>query len=555
MRIKWAGLLIVLIGMTGCRSADQHQGSMDTPSGNADTSLQKDFVQQTLNKYVRVSLKSDLSVLTEKERQMIPLMMEAAKIMDSLFWRQAYGDPAVLVDTLKDPRLVGLAQINYGPWDRLDGNKPFIAGAGDKPAGAGFYPQDMTKEEFEKGNFEDKNGLYSLVRRDAMGNLTTVPYHEEYKEELGRAAEWLRQAASLADDPGLKKYLSLRASALVSDQYQASDLAWMDMKNNTLDLVIGPIETYEDQLYGYRAAYEAYVLVKDQEWSKRLAKYAGLMPALQKGIPVDEKYKREKPGTASDLYAYDIIYYAGDCNAGSKTIAINLPNDEEVQLKKGTRRLQLKNAINAKFDKILKPISDRMIASEQRKYISQDAFFSNTMFHEVAHGLGIKNTINGKGTVREALKEHYSAIEEGKADMLGLYMIQQLHRQGEITGDLKEYIVTFMASIFRSVRFGAASAHGKANLLRFNFFSEMGAIQRKGDGTYQVNFENFDRASESLIQRILQIQGDGDYEALVRLMEEKCILAEPLKTDLDNLTKANIPVDIVLDQGADVLGL
>jgi len=329
----------------------------------------------------------------------------------------------------------------------------------------------------------------------------------------------------------------------------------MDMKTNTLDIVIGPIETYEDQLFGNKAAHEAYVLIKDQEWSARLAKFSAYLPELQKGLPVGDKYKKETPGTDSDLNAYDVVYYAGDCNAGSKTIAINLPNDEEVQLQKGTRRLQLKNAMKAKFDKIMVPLSEVLIDSSQRNHVTFDAFFANTMFHEVAHGLGIKNTINGKGTVRTALKELSSALEEGKADILGLYMIQQLNAKGELTDDFKDNMVTFMAGIFRSVRFGASSAHGKANMVRFNFFKEKEAFTRNEDGTYKVNFDKLQVAMEELSNLILTLQGNGDYEGVANLVAEKGMISPELQSDLDRLGNANIPVDVIFEQGKEVLGL
>jgi len=286
-----------------------------------------------------------------------------------------------------------------------------------------------------------------------------------------------------------------------------------------------------------------------------LEHFIAYLPELQKGLPVDEAYKKETPGTDSDLNAYDVVYYAGDCNSGAKTIAINLPNDEEVQLQKGTRRLQLKNAMKAKFDKIMMPIADVLIDSSQRHHLTFDAFFANTMFHEVAHGLGIKNTINGKETVRTALKEHASALEEGKADILGLYMIQQLHAKGELTNDFKDNMVTFMAGIFRSVRFGAADAHGIANMIRFNFFEEKGAFTRNEDGTYKVNFDKMQTAMEKLSNLILTLQGNGDYEGVAKLVAEKGVISPELQADLDRLGDANIPVDVVFEQGTDVLGL
>ena len=375
---------------------------------------------------------------------------------------------SAFLEEYSDADIAKFADINYGPWDRLNGDAAFLKGYDSKPEGAEFYPHDMTKEEFQQQDFADKDGLYSLVKRNEDGNLYTVPYSEAYKAELTQASALLRQAAELADNEEFANYLTLRADALLSNDYYASDMAWMDMKMNPVELVIGPIESYEDQLFGYRAAFESYVLLKDMAWSERLAKFAQFLPELQKGLPVPAEYKAEMPGSDADLNAYDVIYYAGHSNAGSKTIAINLPNDERVQLAKGTRRLQLKNAMRAKFDQILLPIADELISPEQRDHITFDAFFANTMFHEVAHGLGIKNTLDGSSTVRAALKEHASALEEGKADILGLYMVQSLLEKGEITeGVLEDYYVTFMAGIFRSVRFGASSAHGKANMIRF----------------------------------------------------------------------------------------
>ena len=297
-----------------------------------------------------------------------------------------------------------------------------------------FYPADLDKTQFEATATDDMKSLYTNVVRDEAGNLQAQAYHQVYAEPLQQAAELLKQAAAMAEDEGFKNYLNLRAEALVTDEFKASDLAWMDMKNNAIELVIGPIETYEDQLFGYKAAYEAYVLIKDMAWSEKLAKFAAFLPQLQAELPVDDAFKQETPGTDSDLNAYDAIYYAGHSNAGSKTIAINLPNDESVQLEKGTRRLQLKNVMQAKFEKILVPIANEVVAPEQRKHITFNAFFANTMFHEVAHGLGVKNTINGQGTVRTALKELASPIEEGKADILGLYMVEKLHKMGGIGG-------------------------------------------------------------------------------------------------------------------------
>ena len=508
--------------------------------------------------YAEFPLVAELSHLSDRQRQMLVLLIEASQIMDDLFWRQAYGDDyQEWLKTIGVSDARRFAELNYGPWDRLDDETPFIPDAGEKPLGARFYPADMSKDEFEAAEFPGKAGLYSFVRRNEAGELIVVPFHVEYREELLQAGDLLRRAAVLAEHQGFANYLRLRADALTTDDFQQSDLAWMDVKTNPIELVIGPIETYEDRLFGYRAAYESYVLIKDQEWSERLAKFAAFLPELQSGLPVNEAYKSETPGTDSDLNAYDVIYYAGHSNAGSKTIVINLPNDEEVQLQKGTRRLQLKNAMQAKFEKILEPIAGVLIDAAQREHVTFDAFFANIMFHEVAHGLGIKNTIDGSSTVRAALLDVASSMEEGKADILGLYMITRLNESGELgAADLMDNYVTFMAGIIRSVRFGASSAHGKANMVRFNFFQEQGAFVRDTEsGTYSVDFNRMQQAMSALSNLLLTLQGDGDYEGARRLTEEKGVIGDQLQADLDRLTRANIPVDIVFSQGVSELGL
>ena len=549
-----AALALVLSSVMACSADDP---ASDSVAG--DDSASTDIAMR-LAKYTPVRLTTDLSVLSDSERQMLPLLIEAGQEMDAIFWQQAYGNREQLMSSIEDPETRRFVEINYGPWDRLDDNAPFVPGVGPKPPGANFYPADITKEEFEQATSgggpraDSLRSLYTLVRRDSSGALTPVPYHVAFAGHVERAAAKLREAAALAADPGLRRYLELRARALETDEFQESDLAWMDMKNNTIEVVIGPIETYEDQLFGYKAANETFVLVKDQEWSARLSRYAEMLPALQRGLPVPAAYKRESPGTNSDLNAYDAVYYAGDANAGSKTIAINLPNDEEVQLRKGTRRLQLKNAMRAKFDAILVPIANELIAPDQRRNVTFDAFFSNTMFHEVAHGLGVKNTINNSGTVREALKERASALEEGKADVLGLYMVSTLHDQGELgDADLMDNYVTFLASIFRSARFGASSAHGRANMARFNFFEERGAFSRDSSGTYRVDMAKMREAMNALSEHILRLQGDGDYAGASAFMEEQGQIGPELQRSLDRLATAGIPVDIVFEQGMSVL--
>ena len=512
--------------------------------------------EEVLARFTTVKLVADTASLTRNERRMLPLLVDAAREMHDVFWIQVIGPRDSVLSAIADPAARRLAEVMVGPWNRLEEHAPFVPGVGPKPPGANFYPRGMTKAEFERevqaggARADSLKSWYTMIRRDASGRLTAIPYSKFFSAPHQRAAAKIRQAAALAEDPGLRRYLTLLATALVTDQYRPSDMAWMDMKRNRLDIVLGPIESYEDELFGYKTAAEGFVLIKDLAWSQRLAKYAAMLPALQRGIPVPEAYKRERPGAGADLNAYDVVYVSGQANAGVKTIAINLPNDEVVQLQKGARRLQLKNAVRAKFDRILLPIARELIAPDQLPRVTFDAFFENVMFHEVAHGLGIKNTIDGKGTVREALKERNSALEEGKADILGLYMIRQLNAQGEMSkASIEDNYVTFLAGLFRSVRFGASDAHGRANVVAFNFLERQGAFTRGADGGYRVDFVKMRAASDSLSRRILILQGDGDYAGVGALNAELGTIGPTLKADLARLSARQIPVDVLFDQG------
>jgi len=526
------------------------------PAEIAINASSQDYVDERLAIYAAFELNADISHLSDNEKEIIIILYDVARIMDGLFWKQTIGGKSDFISRISDDNTKRFAKINYGPWDRLNNNKSFIEGIGEKPKGANFYPADMTKEEFDAFDDANKTSLYTLIRRDKNGSLKSVWYHEAYSGELHKASGLLKKAAALAEDQGLKKYLELRADALVTDDYQPSDFAWMEMQNTNIDFVVGAIENYEDALYGYKAAYESFILLKDIAWSKKLEKFSAMLPDLQKGLPVDDDFKKDVPGSKADMNAYDVIYYAGDCNAGSKTIAINLPNDEEVHVKYGSRKLQLKNSMQAKFDKILLPISNLLIDTEQREYVTFTAFFENTMFHEVGHAMGIKSTIDGSSTVREALKEQYSAIEEGKADIMGLYLVTKLYEMGELTeGEIMDNYVTFFAGIFRSSRFGAASSHGKANMMRFNYFQEEEAFSINEDGTYTVNFDKMHDAMIKLMQKILFIQGNGDYDAAKTWVKEAAMIPAGLQTDLDRLNSSNIPVDITFRQGPAQVGL
>ncbi len=503
---------------------------------------------EKVNSYAVVEVKSPLyDQLSDNDKQILKLFRQAGEIMDQLFWKQTFGDKAT-IEAIADENARTYAIINYGPWDRLDSNKPFIEGYDAKPLGCQYYPTDITKEEFEAFQDPDKNSLYTVLRRNEDGSLKCVWYRDEYKEELDKVCALLEEAANLTTNEGMRTYLNERIKAFRTDDYFASDMAWMDMKDCNMDLVIGPIENYDDKLNEAKASYECFILLKDETRSANLAKYVQLLPKLQTMLPCAPEYKTFVPGTSSDLNVYDAIFYAGDCNSGSKTIAINLPNDDRVQLAKGARRLQLYNSMMAKFNKILKPIGEVLVVEEQQKYMSADAFFWNVTFHEVAHGLGVKETINGKGPVDAAMGTQKTSWEEAKADILGLFMVCNLVDMGEITDITKEEaLATFITGIVRSVRFGFASSHGKANMMCYNYMYEQGAFSRNAEGKYVIDFDKARAAVDSWANLIIKTQATGDFEFAQKYSAEHANISAELEADIAKVNGAGIPRDIRFD--------
>ena len=505
-------------------------------------------LKEKVESYAVVEVTSPLyDALSENDKKIVDLFRQAGEIMDGLFWKQTFGDKAE-IEAFPDGYAKQYAMINYGPWDHLDGNAPFVEGYGEKPLGCRYYPQDMTMKEWEAFDDPDKLSLYTVIRRDENGALKTVWYREEYKAELDKVCALLEEAASLTGNEGMRNYLTERVKAFRTDDYLASDMAWMDMKDCNMEIVIGPIENYDDHLFEAKAAYECFILLKDEKRSANLAKYVALLPTLQQMLPCAPEYKTFVPGTSSDLNVYDAIYYAGDCNAGSKTIAINLPNDERVHAAKGARRLQLYNSMMAKFDKIVVPIGEVLMDPAQMKYLSADAFFWNVTFHEVAHGLGVKQTVNGKGTVDEAMGSEKTTWEEAKADILGLFMVSRLVDMGEITDITKEEsVATFISGIVRSVRFGSASSHGKANMMCYNYMEEQGAFSRNEEGRYVIDFEKAAAAIDSWAALILETQATGDFEFAQKYAAEHASITDALANDIAKVNEAGIPRDIVFD--------
>lgn len=521
---------------------------------SCSTQQQESPMKAKVEEYAQVELKSDLvNNLNDKEKELVKIFFQVGEITDDLFWQQTFGDKSQL-DTITDSYAKEFAMIHYGAWDRLDNNKPFLTGYGEKPAVCNYYPHDITAEEFDAFEDANKNSWYTVIRRNEDGSLKSVWYHEAYAEEIGRICALLEKAVTLAEDPGLENYLEKRIEAFKTDDYLESDLAWMDMKDSKIDFVTGPIESYDDKFQETKASYESFILLKDEARSKDLAKFVAMLPALQKELPCAPEYKTFVPGTSSDLNVYDAVYYAGDCNAGSKTIAINLPNDERVHALKGTRRLQLRNSMKAKFDKILMPIGQLIVTPEQQKYLNFDAFFWNVTFHEVAHGLGVKQTINTNESVDAVMGTEKTSWEEAKADILGLFMVTKLIEMGEITNiTAEDAIATYIAGILRSVRFGAASSHGKANMMCFNYMEKAGAFSRDAKGQYVIDFGKAKEAMNGWAALILQTQEDGNVEFATKYRAENGGITPALQADLDKINGAGIPRDITFIQGADIL--
>jgi hypothetical protein len=505
--------------------------------------------QATWTLPVEVTLTTDLAEgLTERERAALLLLVEACAEMDEIFWQEAFGDRDTLLQSIGDVDLRYLADFNYGPWDRRNGNAPLLPGVGPKPAGACFYPPDMDTTEFEAACAESPDRAaalqspYTLVRRDSSGRLVAVAYHEAFARHVEGAASKLRETASQAEDPGLRTYLELRAEALLTDDYRSSEFAWLDMKDSRIDLIIGPVEVYEDALFGRKTAHEGILVLKDWDRSAPFDRVTALLPELQRGLPVPDGYKREMPGVDGDIGVYDVIAYAGDACASTPD-AITLPNDEGLQLEKGTRRLQLRNAMRVNFDHMTIPCAVSVIAADQRKHLDFEAYFAFVMCHEIAHGLGVKHTIDRRLPVSEALLDQHSAIEEGKADVVGLHILATLIDSGQLVDTtLTSCYVTFVAELIRQTRKGSASAYARANLADLGFLQEAGAFRRdQAGGTYEVDVPLMREALDSLAEKYLRLQGDGDYAAAAAFIPKTMDIKPALQADLDRLAAANIP--------------
>ena len=516
-------------------------------------------LEQKIARFAPTEISADITKLTPGDAKALNKIIEAAQLMDPIFLHQVWSGNAELLQKLKmdtsatGQELLHYFQINMGPWSLLDNNTPFINKAPkEKPIGANYYPEGMTKEKFNtwiKGlnekEREKANGFFYVIQDVENGVLQSIPYSIEYREWLEPAAKLLKEAAQSTENSSLKKYLTSRADAFVNNDYYASDVAWMEL-DAPIELTIGPYETYMDELFNYKAAFEVFVTLRDDAESAKLEKFSGYLQEIEDNLPFDAKYRNPKLAALSPILVVDVIYAAGDGNRCVQTAAYNLPNDERVIREKGSKRVMLKNMQEAKFNKILVPISRMVLSQAQQNYVSFDAFFTHILAHELMHGLGPHNImVNGKETnVRQELKELYSAIEEAKADITGLFALQFLIDKGLLDKKMQEEMYsTYLASMFRSVRFGVNEAHGKGVAIQFNYLTDEGAIKiNKTDGTFDFDSVKIKNAVKKLTGEILTLEAEGSYAKAKALIGKYAIIRPVMQSGLDKL--GSIPIDI-----------
>ena len=510
-------------------------------------------------RFAPTTLTADTSKLTPKDKQALDKIIAAAKLLDPLFLRQVWSGNDTLEKKLQaDKSAAGQQRLHYfyindGPWSRLDEKEPFIDGVPrEKPLNASYYPDDMSKDEFNSWvqtlsdtDKQKATGFFWLIRRGTDRKLTIVPYSEAYKEYLGPAAALLREAAALTSNATLKNFLNKRADAFGSDDYYESDVAWMDL-DSPIDVTFGPYETYEDESFSYKAAFESYVTLRDDAETLKLAKFSGHLQELENNLPIDPKYRNPKLGAASPIRVVNEVFASGEGNSGVQTAAFNLPNDERVVKEKGSKRVMLKNVQDAKFNKTLIPISKVVLDPSEQSALAFDSFFTHILCHELMHGLGPHNiTVGGQETtVRKQLKELYSAIEEAKADMTGLWALQYMIDRGIIEKSMERTLyTTYLASMFRSVRFGITEAHGRGVAMQFNYLSDEGAIKfNEAKGTFSIDHAKIKEGVTKLTRDLLTLEAEGSYDKAKAILDKFALIRAPMQQALEKLK--DVPVDI-----------
>jgi len=544
--IKWLGIMALAFAGFACGPRKETKEK---------TMEAKSELGKKIDAFAKIEISVDMNHLSAKEKEMVRKLVEAGKLADEIFWNQTAYDAIAVRDSLlkqsdtASKEALEYVMINYGAYDR-ETNKRFVGrGPQDKPLGATYYPADMTKAEFEKYMKEHPQeakqltDLYTVVVRDGQ-KLKPVAFHEAYKNEITAMSGLLHQASDLSENESLKKYLAARAQAILTDDYYASDVLWLKLKDNNVDVVIGPIENYEDAMFNYKAAYESAVMIKDPAGTKELQVFQSQLDALEQNLPQKKEYIRKSAGKANVLEVVNIIYFGGDFQKGVKTIAASLPNDSKVINEYGAKKQMYKNMMEAKFDMIMKPIGQKLISPDFQKYVDTHAFTTFVTMHEVSHTLG-RRTVFGHDNldVRMALKELYSGLEEAKADVLGIYNMDYFKQQKMYDDEMmKKFYVTYLVGLFRSVRFGAEEAHGKANIAQMAFLKEQGALGRNAEGFWVINFDKFQAGVAALAKTLLELEAEGNYEGAKQFIERYGKLTDDIKGDIAKLSE--IPRDL-----------
>ena len=549
-------VIAIVLGIAGCRSQQNEQPAVQQREQTAGESEQA-RIEGMARRFAPVDISADVTVLPPNERQALAKLIEAAKVFDALFLRQVWaGNETMLLDLVRDESADGRARLHYfllnkGPWSRLDEDQAFIPGAPAKPPQANFYPAGATKAEVEAWmtslpDAERRNaaGFFTTIRRGIDGGFIAVPYSTEYQGELAQVSALLREAAALTQQPTLKNYLEKRAAALISNDYYDSDVAWMEL-DASIEPTIGPYEVYEDEWFNYKAAFETFITLRDDAETQKLARFSGELQEIENNLPIDAKYRNPSLGALAPIRVVNTVFSSGDANRGVQTAAFNLPNDERVVAEKGSKRVMLKNNQEAKFRTVLQPISTVALSSADQQHVSFDAFFTHILMHELMHGLGPHNiTVNGRATtVRQEMKELSSALEEAKADVSGLFALQFLVDRGKLDAGFNDTMYrTYLASMFRSIRFGINEAHGRGVVVQLNYFLDNGGVTVAGDGTFAVNAERIRQNVIDLTRDIMTMQALGDYAAAQQMIEKLAVIRPPVQAVLDKLR--DVPIDI-----------
>ena len=543
MRLAFMSAAVLAIAVTASRAQEPRVPDAAT-------------LERMAARFAPTEISADLSALSSSDRQVLAKLVEASKILDGIYLRQVWaGNAAMLLDLARDNSPEGKARLHYflinkGPWSRLDENQPFVPGAPTKPAGANFYPPDASKDDVDRWmrSLSDTDraaasGFFTVIRRSGRG-FSAIPYSVEYQGELARAASLLREAARLSTEPTLQSFLNTRAAAFLSNEYYDSDVAWMELKG-AIEPTIGPYEVYEDEWFNYKAAFESFIAVQDEAETLKLQRFAGQLQDIEDHLPLDPRYRNPRLAALAPIVVVNEVFAAGDANRGVQTAAFNLPNDERVVREKGAKRVMLKNVQDAKFAKTLLPISKMVLAPGDQSSLSFEAFFTQILVHELMHGLGPHNiTANGRQTtVRQELKEMYSTIEEAKADISSLYAVQYMIDKGVLPESLERPLyTTFLASTFRSIRFGLTEAHGRGIAIQLNYLLDHGGCTVRPDGTFAVDNLKMKEAVTGLTRDIMTLQAQGDYSGAKALAEKLGVIRPPVKAALDRLS--TIPIDI-----------